>query len=56
MDKIKFRFDGIWYLGDKQAFDVLYKLVWLVGIAQGNRSAVSDLLARFIRAGRVEEV
>lgn len=50
MDRIKFRFDGIWYRGDKQAFDVLCKL------APRDRSAVSDLLARFIRDGRVEEV
>lgn len=50
MDRIKFRFDGIWYRGDKQAFDVLCKL------ASRDRAAVSGLLARFIRAGRVEEV
>ena len=56
MDKIKFRWSGTWYLGEREYFDVLCKLVWMVGIAQGNRSAVSDLLARFIRAGRVEEV
>ena len=50
MDRIKFRWLGAWYRGDKQAFDVLCKL------APRDKSAVSDLLARFIRAGRVEEV
>ena len=50
MNKIKFRWSGTWYLGDKGAFDVLCKL------APRDKSAVSDLLARFIRAGRVEEV
>lgn len=50
MYKIKFCFDGIWYRGDKGAFDVLCKL------APRDRAAVSGLLARFIRDGRVEEV
>lgn len=50
MDKIKFQWSGIWYLGDKQAFDVLCRL------APRDREATGELLARFIRDGRVEEV
>lgn len=47
---IKFRFDGIWYLGERECFDVLCRL------APRDREATGELLARFIRDGRVEEV
>ena len=48
--RIKFQWLGAWYLGERECFDVLCKL------APRDKAATGELLARFIRAGRVEEV